>query len=323
MGRHSIGPMSAVSCSELSTIYNGVNNMSKTILIACVGMGVMGSPMAANLARSGQKVSIWNRTPNRPGIHLAANAGAKVASSIQEAVKKADIIFTCLADVSDVEAVILGAGGIAEFAQPNALIIDMSTIGPDAARKLGVKLKKYNLRFLDAPVSGGDTGAKNGTLTIMVGGEPTDFEECKPLLEILGKKIFLCGPVGSGQAVKLCNQALCAVHMVALCEAMQIAKLQGIDPNLMIEVCGTGAAGSWALSNLGPQIVESDFAPGFMIKHMLKDLRLVQESITPSGQDLPGVQLANHLFKVTKELDGGTAGEQGTQAMLRAYRETE
>jgi 3-hydroxyisobutyrate dehydrogenase len=291
--------------------------------IAFLGLGVMGGYMAANLARSGYSVKAWNRTPNRPGVEVAASAGARMVSSIREAVEAADIVFSCVGDVPDVEEVILGSGGVAEFAKPGALVIDTSTIGPDAARKIAAELDKHNLRFLDAPISGGDIGAKNGTLTIMIGGEPSDFEQSKPLLEVLGKSIRLCGPVGSGQAVKLCNQVLGAVHMVALCEAMQLAEQQEIDPNLIVEVCSTGAAGSWALSNLGPKIVESDFRPGFMIKHIIKDLRLVQESLKSSGQALPGVEMADRLFKLVKELDGGTGGEQGTQAMIRAYRSHE
>jgi 3-hydroxyisobutyrate dehydrogenase len=188
--------------------------------IAFLGLGVMGGYMAANLARGGYSVKAWNRTPNRPGVEVAASAGATVVSSIREAVEGADIIFSCVGDVPDVEEVILGTEGVAELAKPGAVVIDTSTIGPDAARKIGSELKKHNLRFLDAPISGGDIGAKNGTLTIMVGGEAADFEESKPVLEVLGKTIRLCGPMGSGQAVKLCNQVLCALHMVGLCEAM-------------------------------------------------------------------------------------------------------
>lgn len=291
--------------------------------IAFLGLGVMGGPMAANLAQSGYSIKAWNRTPNRPGVEVAANAGAIIVSSIREAVETADIVFSCVGDIPDVEAVILGKGGVAEFARPGTLIIDTSTIGPDAARKLGTELKKYGLRFLDAPVSGGDIGAKNGTLTIMVGGEPSDFEESKPLLNILGKMIRLCGATGSGQAVKLCNQVLAAIHMVALCEAMQLAAQQEIDPNLIIEVCSTGAAGSWALSNLGQKVIQSDFQPGFMIKHMLKDLRLVQETLKTSPQQLPGVEMADYLFKTVQDLDNGTGGKQGTQAMIRAYSDSE
>ncbi len=288
--------------------------------IAFLGLGVMGGPMTANLSRKGYSVKAWNRTPNRPGVEIAAKAGATVVLSLGEAVESADVIFSCVGDVPDVEEVILGVQGVVKFAKPGALVVDMSTIGSNAARNIDTQLKTHNLRFLDAPISGGDIGAQKGTLTIMVGGEPSDFEECKPLFEAMGKTIRLCGPIGSGQAVKLCNQALCAVHMIALCEAIKMAEQQEIDPNLMIEVCSTGAAGSWALSNLGPKIVESDFAPGFMIQHILKDLRLVQETIQASGQNFPGVELADRLFKIVKEIDGGKGAEQGTQAMIRAYQ---
>lgn len=287
--------------------------------IAFLGLGVMGGPMTANLASKGFPVKGWNRTPNRPGIETASQAGATIVSSIEEAVNSADIILSCLGDVPDVEEVMLGAEGVAKYAKPSALVIDMTTIGNEAACKIGAELKKHHLRFLDAPVSGGDIGAQKGTLTIMVGGEPKDFAESEPILAALGQNIRLCGPVGSGQGVKMCNQILCSLHMVALCEAMQLAKQQGIDPNLIVEVCSTGAAGSWALANLGPKVAQSDFAPGFMVKHILKDLRLVQETLQTADKNLEGVDLAEHLFKVVNELDGGKGGVQGTQAMIRAY----
>jgi len=282
--------------------------------LAFLGLGLMGGSMTANLAKKGFFVNAWNRTPNRPGVEIATAAGANVVSSLQACVKNADVIFTCVGDVPDVEEVILG--GVVKFAQPGALVVDMSTIGSNAAQKISSELQTHNLRFLDAPVSGGDIGAQKGTLTIMVGGEPADFAQCQPYFEAMGKTIRLCGPVGSGQAVKMCNQVLCAVHMVALCEALQMAEKQGIDPNLMIEVCSTGAAGSWALSNLGPKIIDSDLAPGFMIKHILKDLRLVLET----GANIPGVELADRLFKQVKDMDNGKGAQQGTQAMIRSYK---
>lgn len=287
--------------------------------ITFLGLGVMGAYMTANLARSGLNVTAWNRTPNRPGVEFAANAGATIVSSLPDAISSADFIFSCLGDVPDVEEVLLGKNGVSQGAKPGALIVDFSTIGSQAAIHLATELNKHQLRFLDAPVSGGDIGAKNGTLTIMVGGDRADFEVCQPLLEVMGKKIFYCGTTGSGQAVKLCNQILCALNMVGLCEAIQLAQKQGIDPNLMIEVCSTGAAGSWALSNLAPKIVASDLAPGFMIKHIIKDLRLVQE--TASDQNLPGVELSDRLFKLVQQLDNGMGGELGTQGMIRAYQE--
>lgn len=287
--------------------------------IAFLGLGLMGGAMAANIARRGYPVKAWNRTKNRPGIATAAEAGATIVDSIQSAVADAEIIFSCVGDVPDVEEVLLGKTGVIQYARPGALVVDMSTIGSQAAKEIATQLNQHQLRFLDAPVSGGDIGAINGTLTIIVGGEPQDFEECQPLFEAMGQNIRLCGSVGSGQGVKMCNQILCSLYMVGLCEAMTMAEKQGIDPNLIVEVCGTGAAGSWALANLGPKIIESDYDPGFAIKHILKDLRLVQEIIQASGENLPGVQLADRLFKLVQTLDNGRGGEQGTQAMIRAY----
>lgn len=284
--------------------------------VAFIGLGVMGSPMAGNVVKGGYSVKGWNRTSDRPLVHQATTAGVNITSTITETVKDADIIFICVSDVKDVNEVIFGGGNIAQSAKPNALIVDFSTIGPVAAQEIAAELKPYQLRFLDAPVSGGDIGAQKGTLTIMVGGNKTDFEECLPLLQTMGKNIIHCGPVGSGQGVKLCNQVLASLNMIGLCEAIQLSQKLGIDPNLMIEVCSSGAAGSWALSNLAPKIAASDLAPGFMIKHILKDLRLVQESL--GNTNSPGVKLADELFKKVQNMGGA---EQGTQAMIRAYLE--
>jgi 3-hydroxyisobutyrate dehydrogenase len=281
--------------------------------LAFLGLGVMGAPMVANLRQKGFTVKAWNRSPRANLAHL--NPVATLAA----AVEGAEIIFTCLGDIPDVEEVILGEQGVINCARPGALIVDMSTIGSVEARYLGEKLQAQGFRFLDAPVSGGDIGAQKGTLTIMVGGAEEDFQECLPYFQALGKTIKLCGSVGSGQAVKLCNQILCALNMVGLCEALEMAKLQGIDPNLVIEVCQTGAAGSWALANLGPKIVGRDLEPGFMIKHILKDLRIVQEMVDDQDNHLPGVELSDRLFKLVADLQGGR--EQGTQAMIRAYEE--
>lgn len=289
--------------------------------LAFLGLGLMGGFMAANLAKKELTVKAWNRSPNRPGITIAHNAGAITAPSIEAAVKEANIIFTCVGDVPDVNDVIFGENGITNYAKSGALIVDFSTIGTQAAREIGTRLKEQQFRFLDAPISGGDIGAKEGTLTIMVGGEKTDFEECLPYFEVMGKTIIYCGSMGNGQAVKMCNQALCAVHMVALCEAIKMAEQQNIDPDLMIEVCKTGAAGSWALANLGPKIVNSDLEPGFAIKHLLKDLRLVQEIMAESKSQLPGVSLAESFLKVVANMDEGKAKEQGTQAMVRYYNQ--
>ncbi|BAW95540.1 3-hydroxyisobutyrate dehydrogenase [[Synechococcus] sp. NIES-970] len=287
--------------------------MPKTI--AFLGIGVMGAPMALNLQQNGYPVIVWNRSAASSYLAKVAAAGVPIAATIAEAVQGADYIFSCVSDVPDVKAVLLGDTGVVHFAKPHALVIDFSTIGPTAAQDVAKTLETKQLRFLDAPVSGGDIGAKNGTLTIMVGGDRSDFDEAKPYLEAMGKNIYHCGPVGSGQAVKLCNQVLCAIHMVALCEAIALAHAQGIDPNLMIDVCQTGAAGSWAIANLGRKITAADFRPGFMVKHILKDLRLVNENL--ADLPLPGLAIAQQKFQDTAQL--ADALEQGTQAMFRTY----
>lgn len=291
--------------------------------VAFLGLGVMGAPMAANLARRGYGVKGWNRTSDRNSIKTAAAAGVEIVESIENAVKTAAIVFSCVGDVPDVKEVLLGEKGVINYASPKTLVVDMSTIGSTAAREIGAELEKYQLRFMDAPVSGGDIGAVKGTLTIMVGGKEQNFAECKPLFEAMGKNITLCGEVGSGQGVKMCNQILCTLNMIGICEAMQMAKRQGIDPNLIVEVCGTGAAGSWALSNLGAKIINSDYDPGFAIKHIIKDLRLVQE-ISQAGEiDLPGTELGDRLFKTVATMSNQEGLEQGTQAMIRAYLKTD
>ena len=227
-----------------------------------------------------------------------------------------------MGDVPDVKEVLLGNTGVASYAQSGSLIVDLSTIGSQAAKEIAQDLAAKQLRFVDAPVSGGDVGAKAGTLTIMVGANKSDFQECLPMLQAMGTNITLCGEVGSGQAVKMCNQILCALNMVGLCEAIQLANHQGIDPKLIVEVCGTGAAGSWALSNLGSKIIEGDYQPGFALKHIIKDLRLVQEINQNSTNEIPGTELSDRLFKLVAAMDRGMAAEQGTQAMIRAYQQT-
>ncbi|WP_017295389.1 NAD(P)-dependent oxidoreductase [Geminocystis herdmanii] len=291
--------------------------------IGFIGLGVMGSPMAQNLVKHQYNVKGWNRTQidraaplcDRTLVTQALENGVKIVSTIEDAVKDADFVCICVSDVPDVNEVIFGEDGIVHFAKPETIIIDFSTIGTQAVKEINDKLRSNGLHFMDAPVSGGDIGAQNGTLTIMVGGDDRDFQTSLPIFQAMGKNIVHCGSIGNGQAVKLCNQVLASIHMMAICEAMELAKTLNIDPDLMIKVCSTGAAGSWALTNLAPKVASSDFAPGFMIKHILKDLRLVTESL--ENQTLPATDLATQMFQSVAELGGAT---QGTQAMIRAYQ---
>ncbi len=300
--------------------------------LAFLGLGTMGSAMAANLAKAGQNlpnhsnthglghnftVMAWNRTPDSMGTSIAAGGGAIIAETIAAAVAQAMVIFTCVSKGDDVMAVV---EQVAQTAPDGALIVDFSTIGSTAAQTIAAYLASQNrgLRFMDAPVSGGDIGARAGTLTIMVGGSAADFATVYPYLLTMGKSAIHCGAVGSGQAVKLCNQVLCAVTLVGVCEALEFARVQGIDPQV-VDVCQGGAAGSWQLSNLGPKIIAADFAPGFALKHMTKDLNIAQEVLGTQLDNLPAFKLVAQLFALAQQLDDGAAQEQGTQAVIRAY----
>ena len=292
--------------------------------IAFLGMGRMGAPMAANLARAGFDVVVWNRSADRPGLSVAVAAGARSAATLAEACSGREAIACCLGDVPDVQEVLCRSGGVIDHAPAGAMIIDFSTIGPDAARDIAAALGTKGLRFLDAPVSGGDVGAQAGTLTVMVGGAAEDFDSARTVFDAVGKAVHHCGPIGAGQAVKLCNQVLAAANMVAVTEALVLARTIGIDPQLVVDVCRSGAAGSWALENLGPKILARDFAPGFSIRHILKDLRLVEEAADEAAGDdvdleLPGVDLAVDQFEAVAETDEGRGAELGTHAMILAY----
>jgi 3-hydroxyisobutyrate dehydrogenase len=288
--------------------------------VAYLGMGIMGSAMAANLAKAGHQVKVWNRTASSENVQIATAAGATQAASIADAVTGAQAVCLSLADVPDVEQVLFSPGGVVDHAAADALIIDMGTSGPALARHAHSLFKKKGMRFLDAPVSGGDVGARAGTLTIMVGGDEPDCQAAQDLLSCLGKNIYYCGRSGCGQGVKLCNQILCAVNMLSVCEAFALAEALKIDPQLVVDACSTGSGGSWALANLGQRIVKADMEPGFAIKHMLKDLRLVREAIFKVGRNLPATELATQEFEVAAEIDATAGDEQGTQAMIRAYR---
>ncbi len=285
--------------------------------IAYIGMGIMGSAMAINLARAGNQVKVWNRTPDRSTIKNAVEAGCTKCDTISEAVVGCPVVFTCVSDVGDLQEVLFGEGGVLESAEPGTLVIDTATIGPSAAVDFSAQLAGKKIRFLDAPVTGGDVGARNATLTIMVGGNETDFNEALPLLHQVGKNVQYCGPAGCGQALKLCNQILCAVNMVAVTEALLLAKRFGLNETMVPEILGTGAGGSWALQNLGPRIIKDDFAPGFRIKDMLKDLRLVQDN--SDEIDLPGTNSARKLFEAAAAEVGN---DRGTQAMIKGFATT-
>ncbi len=288
--------------------------------IGYIGIGIMGRPMAHNLLRAGHDLYIYNRTAEK--CVPLEQIGAKVEDSPAAVTGRSEVVFTNVPDTDDVEKVIFGQKGIYEEAREGLVVIDNSTISPAATREFAKRLKREKAaEYLDAPVSGGDVGAKKGTLAIMVGGEKAVFEKCLPLLEVLGSKIMHVGPVGAGQTCKACNQLFCALHMLACSEGIALARKAGLDPKIMAEVVSSGAGGSWALQNLGPKIIQQDFAPGFMIDLLSKDLRLVMELAQQFKASLPGTALAQQLFTAAQAHGFGREGTQALAKIIQALNQ--
>lgn len=279
-----------------------------------IGLGIMGLPMAGNLLRAGHPLFVHSRTRAKGESLLAA--GATWCDSPAEVGRHCDTLITIVTDTPDVQAVLLGPTGAATTLRDGACVIDMSTISPEATRDFAARLGTRGITLLDAPVTGGDVGARNATLTIMVGGDAATCERVRPVLARLGQRVVHVGPSGSGQTLKACNQVLCAVHMIALCEALLLARRSGLDLTQTIETLASGAGGSWALANLGPKIAGGDLQPAFMIRLIQKDLRIVQAAAQALHLPLPGTALAQQLFRAVEAEPGG--GALGTQAMIRA-----
>lgn len=273
-----------------------------------VGLGIMGRPMAGHLLRAGFPLTVHNRTPERTRDLEAA--GARVAATPAEVARASEVIVVMVTDSPDVEAVVAGPGGIAEGVRKGAVVVDMSTVAPATERRMAALLRERGADYVDAPVSGGDVGAKNATLAIMAGGEAEALERARPVLERLGKSITHCGPSGSGQLTKLCNQVLVGVTLLGVSEAIAFARKNGLDPAVMLRAVESGAAASWQLSNLGPRILADDVAPGFMVDLMLKDLRLLAESAAASGADLPATATVRRLFEAAHDRGWGREGTQ-------------
>jgi len=290
-----------------------VVNCMKSEKIGFIGLGVMGKPMATNLLNAGYKLTVWNRTRSKMDDLLAI--GASGAESPKEIAEKSDVVITMVSDSSDVEEVVLGPQGVIHGAHEGLVFIDMSTISPTVTQKIAKELSAKGVKMLDAPVSGGEIGAKQATLSIMVGGPKETFDQCLPILQVLGKKVTHMGPNGMGQITKLCNQTICALNIQAVCEGLMLGAKAGLDLRKLLDVVTAGAAGSWMLSNLGPKMVERDMRPGFKIRHQQKDLKLVLSFAAEIGLPLPGTALVQQMLRAV-EAEG--LGEQGTQAAIVA-----
>ena len=291
--------------------------------IGFIGTGIMGRSMAGHLLAAGHELHVFNRTREKAQPLLAAGAhwhddpGSVAAAS--------DLVITMLGLPADVEAVYFGSvaadttalsAGLLDRARPGTLLIDMTTSSPALAARIAAAAAARGLAAIDAPVSGGDVGARNATLVIMAGGDAAAFARARPVLDRLGKSVTLLGPAGAGQRCKLANQIAVAVGMVAWCEALAHARAGGLDPAAVQQVISGGAAGSWALTNLAPRSLAGDFAPGFLVRHLVKDIRIARACAEENGLELPGLATAERLFDAVMARGWG---DDGTQALYRLY----
>lgn len=287
--------------------------MGKSV-VGFIGTGVMGSSIVAHLLKAGYEVTVYSRTKSKaqPLLEL----GVTWASTPAEAAKDKDVVFTMVGFPSDVEQVYFGEEGIFQTAKQNSILVDMTTSEPTLAKKIYQFASERGMQSIDAPVSGGDVGAKNGTLSIMAGGEQAAFESIRPLLECFGSNIVYQGEAGSGQHTKMCNQLLITTNMIGVCESIAYGLKAGLDMEKVFESISTGAAGSWSLSNLGPRMLKGDLEPGFYIKHFLKDMKIAIDEAERMNLHLPGLSLSKELY--TTLLEKGY-GEKGTQALIKYY----
>jgi 3-hydroxyisobutyrate dehydrogenase-like beta-hydroxyacid dehydrogenase len=281
--------------------------------IGFIGLGIMGRGMAANILRAGYPLTVWNRTPARTEALVAR--GATAADSPAAVAAASEIIITCVSDTPDVTAVVLGEKGVIEGIQPGALLIDMSTISPQATRQIAAQIEGRGAAMLDAPISGGSEGAEKGTLSIMIGGAADQVSRALPLLQTMGKTITHVGEQGAGQTVKLVNQIIVVGTMLAVGEGLLFAQAGGLDLEKTLAAISQGAAGSWMLSNRGPQVLVRDWRPGFTIDLQQKDLRLALAAADEMGVPLVATGL---IFNLYRTLQQQGLGSEGNHALVKA-----
>ena len=281
--------------------------------IGFIGLGIMGALMVRNLLRAGHELVAWNRSPAR--LDAAVADGAERGESPADVAARSDVTIACVTASADVEEVVLDPGGALEGLREGSVFVDMSTISPAVTRALAARLAERGVQMLDAPVSGGEQGAVDGTLSIMAGGPADALGRVRPLFEALGRTVTHCGPAGAGQTMKLCNQIAVCLNNLAMAEALMLYQRSGVDPSTMLAAITEGAAGSWQLSNLGPRVVQRDFAPGFKVGLQQKDLRLALEAAGKLRVPLAGTALVHQLFAAVESAHGPDVG---TQALVRA-----
>lgn len=284
--------------------------------IGWIGTGVMGASMAGHLQRAGHKISVFNRSREKAEV-LVGN-GAKWCDSPAEVAAVSEIVFTIVGHPADVREVYLGENGILRAESPCSIVVDMTTSQPSLAKMLYEESRKRGIESLDAPVSGGDIGARDANLAIMVGGKREVFEKVLPLLGLMGSLVSFMGGPGSGQHTKVCNQIVVAGNMVGACEALLYAAKQGLDKQQVIDIVGKGAAGSWAINNLGPRIVKGNYEPGFFVEHFIKDMGIALDEAAAVGLSLPGLALVRQLYIAVKAQGHGRSGTHALFLALQA-----
>ncbi|WHY72304.1 NAD(P)-dependent oxidoreductase [Fictibacillus enclensis] len=290
--------------------------MSEKKTVGFVGTGVMGKSMAAHLLKAGHPVHIYTRTKEKAEDLI--QQGAQWKNTVAEVAQTSQVVISMVGYPSDVEEVYFGEKGILENAEEGTYLIDMTTSSPLLAQKIDARAKELNLHALDAPVSGGDVGAREARLSIMVGGEKEDFESVLPVFELMGQNIVYQGKAGAGQHTKMCNQIAIASGMIGVCEAVIYAEKAGLDPNTVLKSIESGAAGSWSLSNLAPRIINGNFEPGFYVKHFIKDMKIALESAGEMGILTPGLQLAKDLYEELAEMGEENSGTHALYKRLKA-----
>jgi len=284
--------------------------------IGFIGTGIMGRPMARNLLKAGYTLTVYNRTKSKAQPLLSE--GAAWADSPAQAAENSDVVIICVPDTPDVRQVLLGEHGIIEAARPGLICVDMSTISPAATKEMGAELAAKGVTLIDAPISGGEIGAIQGKLSIMMGGPEEAVEKVRPIMEVMGRAVTHCGPLGSGQMTKLANQVMVIHTIMSIAEGLAFAEKAGLDLETTWQVTSAGAAGSHSLKVLGRKIIDGDLKPAFMVDLQQKDLRLVIECAEQIKQPLPGVALAHQLLAV---LQAHGRGRDGTQAMIDVIRQ--
>lgn len=282
--------------------------------IGFIGIGVMGKSVVKHLLNANYPVTVYTRTRSKAEDLL--EIGATWAKTAKEVAENADIIFTMVGYPTDVEYVYFGENGIFEGGKAGQIVVDMTTSSPELAKKIAAHAESLQMSSIDAPVSGGDVGARNGVLSIMCGGQKETFEALFPVLEIFGKDIVYQGKAGAGQHTKMANQIAIATNMIGVCEAIVYAEKAGLDPNIVLSSISSGAAGSWSLSNLAPRMLKGDFEPGFYVKHFLKDMDIALAEAEMMQLNLPGLALAREMYHSLLEKG---YGDNGTQVLYKKY----